>query len=253
MKKLHQIFLFIFLLPFLMSSCYTRELYYSFEPSHGGVTVGSSYYYLAQVREYKLPKGISRIPDGGMSRESRQVFGLFRTDSTENKTSLEYTLKDVYGWPVRYSTRIDRNTLLLVFGIANVSVSDSLDGIYIYNLKSKSLRKYSEVKALPAISESKNQVAYCIENKLSIYDYDGIQLFSYVLNTKPVFVDWKNDDEIFIFQSNPFKVLSIKLSTGKTTETELEYIPNYAQEKTKSQILKVINSSNPDLKELLVK
>lgn len=242
-------FLFIVLGLFL-SSCYTRELYYSLEPSHGGVVVGSSYYYLAQVREFRLPKGISRFPDGGMSKETRQVFGLFRTDSLANTTQLVYQLPNVYGWPVRYSTRIDKNDSFIVFGIANVCFSDSLDGIYLYNLKNNGFTQYSKSKALPSISEF-NQIAYCVDNKLSVYDIDGTQLFSYVLNSKPVFVDWKTDDEIYIYLSNPASVKMLKLSSGKTTNTELVYAPNYAQEKNKTQILKVISSSTPDLKELL--
>ncbi len=247
MKRLY--FLFV-VLGLLLSSCYTRELYYSFEPSHGGVTVGSSYYYLAQVRESRMPKGISRFPDGGMSKETRQVFGLFRTDSLANTTQLVYQMPDIIGWPVRYSTRIDKNDSFVVFGIANVSFADSLDGIYLYNLKSNTLRRYSKSKALPSISEF-NQIAYCVDNKLSVDDIDGTQLFSYILNSKPVYVDWKTDDEIYIYFSNPNSVQMIKLSTGKTTNTDLNYISNYAQEKSKGQILRVIKSSNPDLKELL--
>lgn len=240
MKKLYFLCLIFSL---LLTSCYTRELYYSFEPSHGGVTVGSSYFYLAQVREYRMPKGISRFPDGGMSRETRQVFGLFKTDSVENSTKLVYQLPDVYGWPVRYSTRIDKNDSFLVFGVFNVSFPDSIDGIYLYNMKNNTCRRYSKSKTLPAISEF-NQLAYSIENRLSIDDIDGTQLFSYVLNSKPVFVDWKTDDEIYIYLSNPNSVKMLKLSTGRTTNTELEYAPNYAQEKSKSQILKVVKTSN---------
>lgn len=247
MKRLY--FLFV-VLGLLLSSCYTRELYYSFEPSHGGVTVGSSYYYLAQVRESRMPKGISRFPDGGMSKETRQVFGLFRTDSLANTTQLVYQMPDIIGWPVRYSTRIDKNDSFVVFGIANVSFADSLDGIYLYNLKSNTLRRYSKSKALPSISEF-NQIAYCVDNKLSVDDIDGTQLFSYILNSKPVYVDWNTDDDIYIYFSNPNAVQMIKLSTGKTTNTDLNYISNYAQEKSKGQILRVIKSSNPDLKELL--
>lgn len=250
MRKPNQLFVFL-LLGLIMSSCYTRELYYSFEPSHGGVIVGSSYYYLAQVREYRMPKGISRFPDGGMSKETRQVFGLFRTDSLANTTQLVYQMPDVFGWPVRYSTRIDKNDSFIVFGIANVSFADSLDGIYLYNLKNNSFSRYSKSKALPSISEF-NQIVYCIDNKLSVDDIDGTQLFSYVMNSKPVFVDWKNDDEIYIYHSNPFSVQMLKLSTGKTINTNLEYVSNYAQEKSKSQIICVIKTSNPDLKELLM-
>lgn len=249
MKKFYLFFLFI-VFGLLFSSCYTRELYYSFEPSHGGVTVGSSYYYLAQVREYRLPKGISRFPDGGMSKETRQVFGLFRTDSLANTTQLVYQMPDIYGWPVRYSTRIDKNDCFVVFGIANVSFPDSLNGIYLYNLKNNSFSRYSKSKALPSISEF-NQIAYCVDNKLSVDDIDGTQLFSYILNSKPAYVDWNTDDEIYIYLSNPYSVKMLKLSTGKTTNTELEYAPNYAQEKNKTQILKVISSSTPNLKELI--
>ncbi len=247
MKKLYFVSV---VLGLLLSSCYTRELYYSFEPSHGGVTVGSSYYYLAQVREYRMPKGISRFPDGGMSKVTRQVFGLFKTDSLENSTKLVYKLPDVYGWPVRYSTRIDENDSFVVFGIVNVSFPDSLDGIYLYNLKNKSFSRYSKSKALPSISEF-NQIAYCIDNKLSVDDIDGTQLFSYILNSIPAFVDWNTNDEIYIYFSNPNSAQMLQLSTGKTSSTDFNCISNYAQEKSKSQILKVIKTSNPDLRELL--
>lgn len=247
MKNLY--FLFI-MFGILFSSCYTRELYYSFEPSHGGVVVGSSYYYLAQVREFRKPKGISRFPDGGMSREERQIFGLFRTDSVENKTHLVYRMDDICCWPARFSTRMDKNESYIVFGIINVNFPDSLDGIYLYNISSKTLKRYSQIKSLPAISGN-NRIAFCVENKLTVNDLDGIQLFSYILNAKPVYITWNDGDEIFIYFSEPFMVQKIKLSTGKTTTIEKEYLPNYAQERTKTQILKVIRDSNPDLKGFL--
>lgn len=247
MKNLY--FLFI-MFGILFSSCYTRELYYSFKPSHGGVVVGSSYYYLAQVRESRKPKGISRFPDGGMSREERQIFGLFRTDSVENKTHLVYRMDDICCWPARFSTRMDKNESYIVFGIINVNFPDSLDGIYLYNISSKTLKRYSQIKSLPAISGN-NRIAFCVENKLTVNDLDGIQLFSYILNAKPVYITWNDGDEIFIYFSEPFMVQKIKLSTGKTTTIEKEYLPNYAQERTKTQILKVIRDSNPDLKGFL--
>ncbi len=247
MKKLY--FLSV-VLGLLLSSCYTRELYYSFEPAHGGVVVGSSYYYLAQVREYRLPKGISRFPDGGMSKETRQVFGLFKTDSVMNQTFLVHKMDDIFGWPSRYETRIDRNDSFIIYAITNVNFPDSLDGIYLLNLKNNNFKKYSNLKVLASISDF-NQIAYCIDNKLSVDDIDGTQLYSYVLNSKPVFVDWNTDDEIYIYLSNPYSVKMLKLSSGKTTNTELEYAPNYAQEKNKTQILKVISSSTPNLKALL--
>lgn len=110
MKRLYLLSLFI-VLCLLLSSCYTRETCtIPLSLSHGGVVVGFSYYYLAQVREFRKPKLLgAALPDGGMSKETRQVFGLFRTDSLANTTQLVYQMPDIYGWPVRYSTRIDKN------------------------------------------------------------------------------------------------------------------------------------------------
>ncbi|MGE0077467.1 MAG: hypothetical protein AB7S48_06380 [Bacteroidales bacterium] len=250
MRKQLLYWLIVFM-EFIMSSCYTRELYYSFEPSSGGVTVGSSYYYLAQVREYRMPEGISRFPDGGISKEVRQVFGFFRTDSVEDKTYLVSRLDEICCWPSWYATRIERNESVIVFGIMNVCEHDSLEGIYIYDLENKTLRKFSKAKGLPAISNFTNRVAYCVDNKLCIDDIDGTPLFSYILNAKPVFVSWNNDDEIFVFLSNPNRVQTIKLSTGKTTDTDFKYLSNHGQEKFKSNILKVFKDTNPDLKQLL--
>lgn len=240
----------MFVFGILLTSCYTRELYYSFEPSHGGVTVGTSYYYLAQIREHRMPKGISRFPDGGMSKETRQVFGLFCTDSVANKTTLVFQMSNIYGWPVRYSTRFDKNETFIVFGISNVSFPDSIDGIYLFSLKNSDLRRFSNSKALPSISEI-NQIAYCVENKLSIDDLDGTNLFSYILNDKPVFVDWKDSDEIYVFNTNPIRVHIINISLGKTILTDKEYPRNYGQENSKSDILRVVKTTNPDLKGFL--
>lgn len=236
----------------MLTSCYYRELHYSFETSHGGVKVDSSYYYLAQVREYRLPKGISRFPDGGVSREIRQLFGLFKTDSIEKTTVLVAKLNDLIGWPVRYSTRLEKNDSYIAIGIINVNLPDTINGIYLFSVKDGSLRKYSGEKSLPSISNQASRIAYCVGNKLVIDDYSSnTTLFSYLLNATPVFISWKNDREILLFYANPFHVKILNLDNGKVSPTDLKYIPNYNQELDATTINRLIRESNPDLKGFL--
>lgn len=238
----------------ILCSCYHKELLYSYDTSSGGVVVGSSYFYLAKVREFQMPKGISRFPDGGMSRDVRQLFGLFKTDTLSNSTVLIARLGDVVGWPSRFSTRVEKSNHYIAFGIINVTMPDSVNGIYLFNLKEGKLVKYSKNGALPAISSYSSNIAYCIRNKLCIDDYTSkTLLFSYVLNFEPVFVSWKSEDEIYLFLSNPFEVKILNISTGKTTNTDLKYIKNYNQEIDINRIIETLRKTSSDPKEVLDK
>jgi hypothetical protein len=237
-----------------LNSCYHKELNYSFDTSSGGVVSGSSCYYLAHVREFQMPKGISTFPDGGMSRDVRQLFGLFKTDSLTNSTILITRMGEVVGWPSRYATRMEKNDSYIAIGIVNVTQRDSISGIYLYSIKSGKLIKYSKEQALPALSSSGSLMAYCIKNRLVVDDFSSkTTLFSYLLNFIPVFVTWKSDHEIYIFYTDPFRVKVLDISTGKTTNTDLKYIKNYNQELDISTINRMLKITPESSKEILDK
>jgi hypothetical protein len=247
-------FYLVLIILWLLTSCYHKELHYAFDPSYGGVVAGPSCYYLANVREFKMPKGISTIPDGGMSKDVRQLFGLFKTDTLTNSTVLISRLGKIVGWPSRYSTRIDKNSSFIAIGIINVTQADSVSGIYLYSFKSEKLEKYSKKGALPALSKDGLYLAYCINNKLVVDDYSTkTKLFSYLLNFEPVFVTWKSADEIYLFISNPFRVKVLDLSTGRTSDSNLRYIKNFDQEFDIHKINKAIGGSAEISKAILDK
>ncbi|GEM_PF-1896410 len=244
--------LFVLIALCTLSSCYHRELHYSFDTSYGGVISSSSCYYLANVREFKMPKGISTFPDGGVSKDVRYLFGLFKTDTLTNSTVLVAKLGKVVEWPSRYSTRLDKNSSHIAIGILNVTQADSICGIYLYNLKNNKLQRYSKESALPAFTRNGLLMAYCIKNKLVIDDYSSKNtLFSYLLNFVPEFVTWKSDNEIYLFLSNPFRVKVLNISTGVTTDTRLKFIKNFDQEIDINQINRKIKDSSKESKAIL--
>ncbi|NOU20125.1 MAG: hypothetical protein HOO91_21420 [Bacteroidales bacterium] len=244
--------LFVLIALCALSSCYHRELHYSFDTSSGGVISGSSYYYLANAREFQMPKGISTFPDGGMSRDVRYLFGLFKTDTLTNSTILVTKIGKVVGWPSRYSTRLDKNSSYIGIGIINVTQVDSINGIYLYNLKNNKFKRYSKESGLPAFTQNGLLMAYCIKNKLVIDDYASKNtLFSYLLNFVPEFVTWKSDNEIYLFLSNPFRVKILNISTGVTTDTRLKFIKNFDQEIDINQINRKIKNPSKESKVIL--
>lgn len=236
----------------ILSSCFHKDLQYSFDPSYGGVVAGTSCYYIANVREFQKPMGISKFPDGGMSKNVRQLFGLFKTDTLSSSTILVTRIGEVVGWPSRYSTRMDYNGSHIAIGIVNVTQADSINGIYLYYFKSEKFEKYSDEGSLPALSKNGSLIAYCIKNRLVVDDYvSNNTLFSYILNIEPVFVTWKSDDEVYLFHSNPFSVKIINFSTGITSETELKYIKNFDQIIDISKIHKIFSGSALESKAIL--
>lgn len=249
-----RIVFFAFITLETLSSCYHRKLNYSFEPSYGGVISGSTCYYLAQVREFQMPKGISTLPDGGISRDVRQLFGLFKTDTLSNSTVLITRLGNVMGWPSRYSTRLERNNSLIAIGIENITQPDSVSGIYLYNLKSGKLIKYSKEVGLPALSKGSSLIAYCIKNRLVVEDYSTkTKLFSYLLNFVPVFITWENDNEINIYFSDPFRVMVLDINTGRVSESKRKYIKNYDQEIDINKLNRIFKGSVDQPKDILDK
>ncbi len=233
-------------------SCYHKELQYSFTPSKGGVSVGNTLIYLAEAKEFQTPKGISRFPDGGQSRVNKEMFGLFKTDTSTSTTVLIARLDNVSGWPSRYSTRLEKNLDYVAVGIINVTMKDSVNGIYLYNIKKGELQKYSNLGALPTLSADGYKMAYCNENKLIIEDIKfKTLLVSYLLNAKPAFLSWKNDSEILIFYSAPFSVELLNINTGKIIKTDLKYQPNYSQEFNATQINNIVRIQDNSIRELL--
>ena len=236
----------------MVSSCYHKELSYSFFPSYGGVTVGSSQYFLAQAREFQRPKGISTFPDGGMTKDVRCMFGLFKTDTITNSTILVARLGNTIGWPSRYATRITKNDSYIAFGIANVTKADSANGIYLYNLKKGIIERYSNQGALPSLLPQGSLLTYCIVNRLVVEDFSTkTLLYSYLLNFNPIFASWKSENEIYLFLSDPFRVKFLNISTGKITDSDLKYIRNYDQELDITQINKFFKGNTQISKELL--
>jgi hypothetical protein len=247
-----RLFIIIVAFALIMTSCYYKDLQYSFDRSTGGVLVESSCFYLAQVREYRNPKGISRFPDGGQILEVRKIFGLFKTDTLSNTTEMAAELLKVNGWPSRYKSRLEKNGTDIIIGIANIHFPDSVNGIYLYNLNSGKLTRYSGEGVLPAISKTFTRLAYCYDTILYIEDYSDRSLVAkYHLDVDPVFVEWAGDSGILLFCYDPFRVLELDLNTGLINKSELEYIPNYGQEMNATEIRKIIERSSPDLKNLL--
>lgn len=236
----------------ILSSCYHMELVYSFEKSSGGVMVGSSCYYLAQVREYRNPKGISRFPDGGQTKEIRQIFGLFKTDSINKKTVLAARLGDVYGWPVRYKTRIEKNNSDIAIGIVNINLPDSINGIYLYNIDSGKILKYSNEEASPTLAITGSQIAYCSNKILTVEDYSiKTSITRYPVEITPVYISWENENEIFLFCSDPFRVMKLNLQNGKIDSSGMEYISNYKQELGAADIKNIVTITTSELRKLI--
>ncbi len=236
----------------MLSSCYYREQVYSFNRSTGGVYAGSSCYYLAQVKEYRNPKGISRFPDGGQIKVIRQLFSLFRTDTISNTTEVAAILGDVKGWPSRYKSRLEENGTDIVIGIANISFPDSVNGIYLFNLKTGRVLKYSGAGVLPALSRTGTRLAYCKDTMLFIEDYSDKSLLGrYPLDVEPVFITWGNENEILLFCSDPYRVMVLDLKNDALNKSGMDYIPNYDQEVGATEIRKIIERSSPDLKKIL--
>lgn len=214
--------------------------------------VGSSCYYLAQVREYRNPKGISRFPDGGMSKEIRQLFGLFKTDTISKSTLLVARLGDVNGWPVRYKSRLEENGKDIAIGIININLPDSINGIYLYNLNSGRIIKYSDAEALPALLKTGTKIAFCNNKTMSVEDYyDKTLVNSYPVDIEPVYISWGNENRILLFCYDPFRVMELDLESGTVLSSATEYISNYNQEVRATEISDMVEKTSPDLKNLL--
>lgn len=236
----------------ILNSCYYRQPIYSFEQSSGGVLSGSSCYYLAQVKEYRNPKGISRFPDGGQTKEIRQLFGLFKTDSISGITVLEARLGDVYGWPVRFKTRLEKNNSDIAIGIVNINQPDSVNGIYLFNIDSGKILKYSDEEALPALAITGSRIAYCSNKILSVEDYSSkAPAATYPVEITPVFISWSGEQEILLFCSEPFRVLKLNLLTGRVDSSEVNYLANYKQELGAAEIHDMVKMTSSDLRRLL--
>jgi hypothetical protein len=240
------------LLILVLSSCHSIKPEFSFKVSSGGIMIGSSCYYLAQIREYRNPKGISRFPDGGQTKELRQLFGLFRTDTTDHCTVLAARFGDVSGWPVRYKTRLEKNGSDIAIGIVNINFPDSVDGIYLYSYKTGEIHKYSDVKALPALFKTDSLIAYCSGKTLSVEDYrDKKREEVFQLDVDPVFISWRDEGILLLFCSDPFRVMEFNLKTGTAVSSDLKYVTNYNQEVGASEISRIVKRASPDLRRIL--
>jgi len=247
-----KIWILLSIIMLMLNSCYYRELVYSFDRSTGGVYADSLCYYLARVREYRNPKGISRFPDGGQVKVLRQLFGLFRTDTMNNRTEMAAILADVKGWPSRYKSRLEKNGTDIAIGILNISFPDTVNGIYLYNLRSGRILKYSGEGDMPTLSKTGTRIAYCRDKMLLVEDYsDKTPINSYSLDTVPVFLSWKDENKILLYCSDPFRVMVLDLKDGALKKSGMDYIPNYGQEVGATEIRIIVERSSPDLKRFL--
>jgi hypothetical protein len=200
-----------------LAACYHKEVCYSFTPSNGGVRVEGSVYYLAQAREYRL----SKFPSG-IAKELRQVFGLFRTDTANCTTTIAARLVDICAFESCYKSHLEHGDSFIAFGVYNVAYPDSVDGVYLFNLKRNSLTRVARVKSLPTMLPNGSLIAYFSGNRLIIDEVaTRTTLLSYLLTSTPDFVSWKDAKTLLLCYPGAQAVLTLNLETGRIADTGL--------------------------------
>lgn len=198
-----------------LASCYQKEVCYSFTPSKGGVRVEGSVYYLAQAREYRQ----SKFPPG-IAKELRQVFGLFRTDTAEHSTTVVAQLVDICAFEPCYKSHLEHGDSYIAFGVYNVAYPDSVDGVYLFNLKRNSLTRIARAKSLPTMLPNGSLIAYFSGNRLIIDEVaTRTTLVSYLLTSAPDFVSWKDAKTLLLCYPGTHPVQTLNLETGRIANT----------------------------------
>ncbi len=198
-----------------LASCYQKEVCYSFTPLKGGVRVEGSVYYLAQAREYRL----SKFPSG-IAKEQRQVFGLFRTDTAERSTTVAAQLADICAFESCYKSHLEHGDSFIAFGVYNVAYPDSVDGVYLFNLKRNSLTRITRAKSLPSMLPNGSLIAYFSGNRLIIDEVaTRTTLVSYLLTRAPDLVSWKDAKTLLLCYPDAQTVQTLNLETGRIADT----------------------------------
>jgi hypothetical protein len=237
----------LLLILMILPSCYQKEIHTSFKPSDGGAMEGTNLYFLAQAREYRLPKGISRFPDGGRARELRQVFGLYVTDTLSGSTGLLYRLPDIQRWPAGYSTRLEAKSGLVVFGIRELSPPSVTgtpayagNGIYLHTPATGVTGKITVTPALPTLANGGGAIAWFENDTLTTLERSTGQYSVFPVKANPAFIRWENPEYLLFYRRDTAQTLVFSFKDSELRTSQEPYLTHYGQAVKRSVILKAI-------------
>lgn len=225
------------LLMFFNIFCYEKKLSWTVQYSDGAWNDSKTeFIFLRWERDYHMPKGLARFPDGGIPKYVRdeKLICVYNRSSGQVRVAAK-ALGTPRGYPpsVRFSWKGD----IVVYKIWNAHhKQNSGNPVVLINMKSGQTREFLLAGEKPELSPDARKIATVKDNCVWIMNTDGSGGHAHFdpREFKLIFMMWTKTDEIDLYleDQGQFVVYTLDLSRGKLTKSGKPFLKNFGNEST---------------------
>ena len=230
-------------LVFCCLSCYQKEITKTVEYSPGAWdTDRKNYIFLRWERDYFMPKGITRFPDGGIPKYVRdETFVCMYSKDTNSVRVITEGEGVPRGYPAsaRFSWKAD----FIVYKIWNADEAQNLlNPVILLNLKTLESSKFFEIGEMPELSPSADRIASIRKNSIWLMKTDGTggNIIFKSSGFELIFLMWEKENlmDLYVREKGRFTVYTLNLSDMSMNKSDKPYIQNFGNDST-TEILKI--------------
>ncbi len=224
-------------------SCYEKKLTQSVHYSSGTWNDSrTEFIFLRWERDYHMPKGITRFPDGGIPEYVRdERFICVYSKYTGEVKVIAEGKGGPRGLPpsARFSWKGDR----AVYKIWNADKKEnSLNPVVVINMKTMESKEFFSVGENPELSPDSMKIVTVKENSVWMMNIDGTGGEMIFESGEPelIFLMWNKQDEIDLHlrDQGKFMVYILDLKKRELRRSGKPYLKNFGNEST-YKVLKV--------------
>lgn len=224
-------------------SCYQKGITKTIEYSPG-IWNGehSMYMFLKWERDYYMPKGISRFPDGGIPKYIRDETFVCIYDSSTHEIKVIMKGKGFpRGYPV--SARFSWKGKYAAYKIWNADETQNLlNPVILIDTTNTTATEFYDIGEMPELSPSGNRMATIRKNAIWTMKTDGTESINVYKASKfeLIFIKWEKENlmELYVKDKGRFAVYTLDLTNGNVVNSIKPYVKNFGNESTRD-ILKL--------------
>ncbi len=225
----------------LACCCYERKITKIVEYSNGAWNDdGSRFIFMQWERDFRMPKGLARFPDGGIPKYLRdECFVCVYDRAGKSIRKIGTAVGKPRGYPpaARFSWKGAR----AVYKIWNAhEAENSQNPIMLIDMESYAQQKIIDQGEKPELSPDASRVAYIKGNALYIFDIPGRASVKAIepSSLELVFTMWNDERaiDLHVREAGSFAVYSLDIAQGRMSKSRKPYLKNFGNHHTPDAI-----------------
>ncbi len=221
--------------------CYEKKLTTTVEYSAGAWNESrAEFVFLRWERDFYMPKGIAKFPDGGIPKYVRDEKFICVFSKKTGEVKVVANGRGVpRGYPpsARFSWKGDN----VVYKIWNADPAGNRGNpVVLINMKTFEQREFYDTGEMPELSPVGDMIATVKGNFLRIMKTDGSGARDVFQGgvLEIIFVMWREEQELelYVKEKGKFTVYNLSLSTGDLTKSARSYLKEFGNESVRDAL-----------------